>query len=180
MTKKMTKIAMMLVLGIGLMASAATAQDLKGVGFGPVGIFDGVETAQGNCETITQRCYGDTFVLNSFGENETHHLTVSLNYLNISNHNGSGMGVISGSWTLVVFRDNQYAGTLYGEIRNGNLSLLTNDSGEEVSKQVQVNLISTGGMGIFKGKEGENIGGVYSAITDLRSKETSGSASFNF
>jgi len=179
MKKQMTKLAAMLVLMVGLMASAVTAQIDSG-GFAPVGIFNGVETALGNCEAATGMCYGNTFALNSFGEWETHHLTVSLNYLNIQNPNGSGMGVMNGSWSLVVYRDNAYAGTLYGEVSGGSIVLVENASGEIVSKQVQLNLLSIGGSGIFEGKEGENISGVYNTITDLRTKETSGSAGFSF
>lgn len=179
MTKQMTKIAMMMVLAIGLMASAATAQN-KGDGFAPVGIYTGVETAQGTCETITGMCYGNTSVLNSFGEWESYHLTVSLNYIDIQNHNGSGLGVTGGTWSLVVVRDNQYAGTLYGEVLSGNI-LLTLDGNEEIiSKQTQIILQAKGGLGRFAGKESENISGVYNTITDLRSNETNGSVNFTF
>jgi hypothetical protein len=33
---------------------------------------------------------------------------------------------------------------------------------------------------LFPRKDNETVSGVYSAITDLRSKETTGNASFNF
>lgn len=179
MTKQMTKIAMMLVLVIGLTAGAATAQ-VDGGGLHSVGIYTGVETAAGTCEAVSMNCYGNTFALNSYGEWETYHLTVSLDYLGIANHNGNGMGITGGTWSLVVYRENGYAGTLYGKVQEGSLNIITDSKGVEVSKQVQAQLISTGGLGIFKGKEGENIGGVYAATIDLGSKETSGSASFNF
>lgn len=179
MTKQMTKIAMM-ILAIGLMAGAATAQNKNGGGgLAPVGIYTGVETSKGECVLSSATCYGDTFVMNSFGEWETHHLTVSLNY-SMDTFVPNSSIVTGGSWSLVVIRDNQYAGTLYGKIQTGSINLITNQNGEEISKQTQANLLSTGGLGIFAGKESENLAGVYNAITDLRSKETTGNANFNF
>ena len=179
MTKQMTKIAMMMILAIGLMAGAATAQNKDGDGFAPVGFYSGIETAQGTFDPISQIRYGNSFVLNSYGEWETHHLTVSLNY-STNQFIPNNYIVTGGSWSLVVFRDNQYAGTLYGEVQTGSVNLITNTNGEEVSKQVQVNLRSTGGLGTFQRKGNENISSVYRTTTDLRSMATQGNANFNF
>ena len=175
MKGQMTTIAMMLILVIGLSAGVAKAQIASG-------FYTGVETAPGTCEPTTSVCYGNTFVLNSFGEWESSHLTISLDYVETPNHNGSGMGIIGGRWSLVVFRDNQYFGTLHGRVETGNIILITDSpSGEEVSKrQVQALLISTGGLGAFNGKEFENIRAELTAISDLRSGEAQGTASFNF
>ena len=178
MNKQMTKMMVMAVLAIGLMASAATAQ-IKGGGFGPVGPYTGIETAVGSVDLLSQIHYGDTFVTNNFGEWESYHLTVSLNY-STSQFIPNSFIVTGGTWSLVVVRDNQYAGTLYGEVQAGSVNLIANNSGDIVSKQVQINLRSTGALGVFQGKGNENISGVYNATTDLRSKETTGNASFNF
>lgn len=179
MTKQMTKIAMMMVLAIGLMASAATAQNKDGGGFAPTGIYTGIETAEGNLDQLSAIRYGNSFVLNSFGEWETHHLTVSLDYTT-NQIVPNNFIVTGGTWSLVVVRDNQYAGTLYGDVQVGSVNLTTNANGEAVSKQVQVNLRSSGGLGIFAGRAGKDISGAYNAITDLRSSETNGNANFNF
>lgn len=179
MTKKMTKIAMMMVLAIGLMVSAATAQDKNGGGFAPIGIYTGIESAEGTLDQISQIRYGNSFVLNSFGEWETHHLTVSLDYTT-NQFVPNNFIVTGGSWSLVVLRDNQYAGTVYGEVQNGSVNIITNANGDEVSKQTQVTLRSSGGLGNFAGRESKNISGAYNAITDLRSNETTGRVDFNF
>ena len=179
MAKTTTKIAMMMVLAIGLMASAATAQNKDG-GFAPVGIYTGIETSAGTFESMSAMRYGNRYVLNSSGERESRHLTVSLNYLMSGPAPLQGFSVISGNWSLVVIRNNQYAGTLYGEVTGGAITFIENANGETTSKQIQINLQGTGGLGMFAGKESENISGVYQAITDLRSKETNGNASFNF
>jgi hypothetical protein len=177
--KQITKIAAMLVLVIGLMASAAMAQNKGDEGFAPVGIYTGMESAPGTLNLANSMCYGNSFVLVSFGEWETHHLTVSLNYSTnsfMANH----YIVTGGSWSLVVIRDNQYAGTLYGKVETGSVQLMTDSDGKEVSKKVQAILLSTGGLGVFEGKHGENISGVYDMTTDLRSSQTTGSANFSF
>lgn len=179
MTKKMTKIAMMMVLAIGLMVNAAAAQKINGDGFAPVGIYTGIETAQGTFDQISGVRYGDTFVMNSFGEWESYHLTVSIDY-STSPFVPNNFLVTGGTWSLVVIRENQYAGTLYGEVQSGGVNLITNSDGEEVSKQVQISLRSTGGLGSLQRKGEENISGVYNAITELRSMETTGNANFNF
>jgi hypothetical protein len=179
MTKQITKMMLMLVLAIGLTAGAATAQIKGGGSFAPVGIYTGTETAEGTYDQLSQIQYGDTFVMNSFGEWESYHLTVSLNY-STSQFVPNNFIVAGGTWSLVVVRDNQYAGTLYGEVQSGSVNLTANSSGEIIAKQVQVNLRSNGGLGLFPRKDNETISGVYSATTDLRSKETTGNASFNF
>jgi hypothetical protein len=179
MTKQMTKIALMLVLVMGLTASAAMAQNMKGGDLAPVGIYTGIETAEGTIDPISAICYGNSFDLNSYGEWETHHLTVSLNY-SINQFVPNNFIVTGGSWSLAVFRENVYAGTLYGEVQSGSLNLITNSNGKVVSKQVQVSLRSSSGLGIFKGKEYKNLGGVYNATTDFRSKETTGNVNFTF
>ena len=176
MTKQMTKIAMMVVLTVGLMASVATAQN-RGGGFIPAGIFNGVETSEGKCNTVSAMCYGDTFVLTSYGEWETHQLTISVNY-SLNTYIPNNFIATGGTWSLLVIRDNQLVGTLYGEVRTGSVNIITDNNGEAVSKQVRANLLSTGGLGIFAGKENKNIFGVYEAMTDSRSKETAGSLYF--
>lgn len=176
MIKQITKMMAMLVLAIGLMAGTATAQDKNGGGFAPIGIYAGVETNDGRCEGFTGMCYGNAFALSSFGEWETHHLTISIDYLAAGINPAEGFPVISGSWTLVVYRDNAYAGTLNGDVLGG--TVLINQ--ESSSKHVQVNLRSVRGSGVFAGKDAKDISGIYQATTNLRSKETTGSANFGF
>ena len=96
---------------------------------------------------------------------------VSLDYATNS-FNPNDLIVTGGSWSLVVVRENQYAGTLYGEVQTGSVNLITDDSGTEISKQVRVNLKADGGLGIFNGRGSKDISGVYDMMTDLRSKET--------
>lgn len=179
MTKQMTNVAMMMVLAMGLMASAIMAQKDNG-GFAPVGIYTGIETAEGTSDKAGGAVYGNTFVLTSHGEWETHQLTISLDYqVGIV---PNSFVVSGGSWSLTVFRDNKFAGSLSGQIESGLIVIGTNADGEDASKQVSVNLMSNRGSGMFDAKDRKDISGSYNAITDMRSREreTNGSLSMPF
>jgi hypothetical protein len=179
MTRQITKIAAMVTVILGLMASSTMAQKADGNGFAPIGLYTGTETMPGTSDPTNLMCYGNTFVLNSFGEWESYHLTVSLDYSTDSINPGS-LIVTGGTWSLVVIRENQYAGTLYGEIQTGSVNFNTNTNGDQISKSVYLNLKANGGMGTFSGRASEKITGVYDMKSDLRSNATNGNASFTF
>lgn len=182
MKKQMTKITMMLVLVIGL-AGAALAQNETSVdGILPVGgNYTGMETSPGNCDAIDGTCSGNLFVMTSDGKQESHTLVLFLKY-SINTFVPNSYVVTGGSWSLIVVRDNRYAGTLHGEILSGDMVLVQGEEVEPSSKEVRLNLASSQGFGIFDGKAGVNISGVYNATTDLKTKtkETKGTASFSF
>lgn len=174
MHKLLTKIILILTLA----ACASSAISAQGVG--PVGFYTGIESASGTCEMrVTSTCFGNTYVLNSFGEWESHHLTVSLNYFNSQPSGGNGFAVTGGNWSLVVIRENQYAGTLYGEIMNGSIIYPTTDD-EKSKKITEVNLQATNGLGIFKNKRRKKITGTLKMTTDLNSRETTGRLDLTF
>jgi len=73
----------------------------------------------------------------------------------------------------------------FGKLFNCKIPTITrqtnSDATEHSRSYLHCNLrYLQGGSGIFAGKDGENISGVYSTITDLRSKETMGSGNCNF
>lgn len=176
MTKQITKITM-LVLAIGLAAGAAAAQVKDDSGFAPVGLYTGEEIDEGICSRGSDAiCYGNVFALTSFGEWETHHLTISIDYMVGGINPKEGFPVVDGFWTLVVYRDNAFAGKLKGSVLGG--TVFVDD--ESSLKHVQLNLRSAGGSGMFEGKAGENINGIYRTTTNMRTKETSGNANFGF
>jgi len=143
---------LILVLG----ASTAIAQNMGGGGFAPPGFYTGTETSPGTYDPVSGMRWGQTFVLNSFGEWETYHLTVSIDY-STNQFVPNNFIVTSGNWNLVVVRDNAYAGTLYGNVSGGSVMLVTNSLGEIITQQTQINLRSTGNMGIFAGMNRSNI-----------------------
>lgn len=176
MNKQITNIATMLIMAVCILASAVTAQNKDGSGIAPVGVYTGIETMEGTLDPSDAIRFGNSFVLNSFGEWESHHLSVSMDYSNASINSRSLM-VTGGSWSLVVVRDNQYFGTLYGDIQSGSVSLVGR-KGELVEKQVQAILRATGGTGAFDSRKFQIASIVYAMTTNIRSGQSTGSASF--
>jgi len=149
-------------------------------------LITGIETASGTFEPMTNMFYGNSFVLNNFGESETHLLTISLDYscsLAYWREHCDALNslpVTGGSWSLVVFRNNDYAGTLFGKVSGGAIDAVTNRNGEPGFRQMQINLQATGGLGRFAGRRSANISGAYETITDTSSNETTGNINFTF
>ncbi|MGI8640664.1 MAG: hypothetical protein ACR2MG_12060 [Pyrinomonadaceae bacterium] len=98
----------MVILAIGLTASAAAQSQTNG-GLIQTISLTGMETAKGTYELMTDKFYGNSFVLNSFAESETHHLTVSLDYSCSLDYlcercdTNSHFPVTGDSWSLVIF-----------------------------------------------------------------------------
>ena len=177
-TTPLTRMAAIMILAVGLMTSSAMAQNKHGAGFAPVGFYTGVEAAAGTLEPTTGNHYGNTLVMNSYGEWETYCLTVSIDY-SITQFVPNSYIVTGGSWSLVVFRDGVYAGTLYGTVPSGNVLVSTNSSSDSI-KLTQINLLTTGGLGAFNNKEFRDINGVMNATTDIRSSEAAGNVALSF
>lgn len=178
--KQLLLLTSTLVLVLG--ASTAIAQNKGGGGFAPPGFYTGTETSPGTYDPVSGMRWGQTFVLNSFGEWETYHLTVSIDYAT-NQFVPNNLIVTSGNWNLVVVRDNAYAGTLYGDVSGGSVLLVANIRGEIITQQTQANLRSTGNMGIFAGMKRSNISGVFTGTTDLSVhgfRETTGGLPLTF
>jgi len=185
MIKQMTKIAAVIILAIGFTTSAAAQGKTNFVLTQSIPLT-GIETARGTFEPMTNMFYGNSFVLNNFGESETHLLTVSLDYSNSLAYwceycdALNSFPVTGGSWSLVVFRNNVYAGTLFGKVSGGAIDAVTNRNGEPGFRQMQINLQATGGLKSFAGKRSANMSGVYETITDVSSNQTTGNVYFTF
>lgn len=179
MTKQMTKTAMMMVLAIGLIAGATMAQKIDDGGIVPSVFYTGFETADGTLDPMSENLYGNNFVMNNFGKWESRHLTVSVDYPT-NPYNSDNFIVTGGTWSLVIIRENQYAGTLYGKVAGGVITLIEDPKEEKSSKLTQLKLQTTGDIGVCKEKENCDITGDLNMTTDLKTKETNGYVSFNF
>jgi hypothetical protein len=177
-TKTLIRLTAILILTVGLMTTAALAQNKDDGKFAPVGFYTGVQSAEGTLEPITGIRYGNTLVMNSFGEWETYCLTVSLDYATTQFVPNSFI-ITGGSWSLMVIRDNAYLGTVYGKVSGGDVLVSTNSNGEQI-QVTQLNLQATGGLGAFTGKKVVNLSGIGTMTTDLRSGRLQGDVTFNF
>lgn len=137
-------------------------------------LYTGIESAAGTCEMMfTATCYGNTFVLNSFGKAETRHLTVSLNYFNSLPNGGNGFAILGGTWSLVVIRDGQYVGTIYGDVKDGSIVFPQNEN-EPSAKITTATLRITGGLGSFETRRRKKTSVTLNLSTHLTSRQTTG------
>jgi hypothetical protein len=174
----LARMAAVLILAVGLMTSTAMAQNKSNANAKPIGYYTGVETAAGTLESITGNHYGNTFVLNSYGEWDTHLLSVSLDY-STTQFVPDNFIVTGGSWSMVIIQAGGYAGTIYGKVLGGNVLITTNSTGD-TTQSTQINLISTGGLGVFDGKSYRDLTGSISATTDLRTSLMQGNVVLSF
>lgn len=176
-TKLVARMAAIMLLAVGFMASSAIAQDKDRPTFRPIGYYVGVEASEGTLEAASGNTYGNTIVLNSFGEWDTNSLTVSLNY-STNQFVPENFIVTGGTWSMVVTQNNVYAGTIYGKVMAGNVQLSTNNNGDSI-QITQIMLQATGGLGVFEGKEIKGRSGSFDVTTDLRSRQSEGNVQFN-
>jgi hypothetical protein len=178
MKNQMIKMAMMIVCVASLMTAAVSAQNEIGDDLAKGFIYDGVETSAGNQDPMSGSQYGNTFVLTKQGKGESRYITVSVN----SREMFKGVGVTGGAWSVAVFRDGAYVGTVYGEVVSGDIQEIINKKGELIGKQTRIDLLGTGGTGIFDNEESQKINGCLNMTTELLTKKkiTTALAELNF
>jgi hypothetical protein len=108
--------ALMLML-VGSAAAQRGAGDIN-VAQGTNTLFinklEGVETFSGIVDTEDNIIWGNTYAV----RNETATLTISFNrMMNIFSSDRDN--IVSGSWTMAVYKNGEYAGTLYGDVISG-------------------------------------------------------------
>jgi hypothetical protein len=167
MKNQMIKMAMMIVWAAGLMTAAVSAQNEIGDDLAKGFIYDGVETSAGNQDPVSGFQYSNTYVLTSLREGESRYMTVSVN----SREMFKGVGVTGGAWSVAVFRDGAYVGTVYGEVVSGDIQNIVSKKGYVVGKQTRVDLQGTGGTGIFDNEESQKINGSLIMSTELLTKK---------
>jgi hypothetical protein len=179
MIRTTIKLATILILTIGIMTGAASAQNKNGGNIAPVGIYDGVESAVGTVDLVNSMVWGNSLVMTSYGEWETHHLTVAFDYSTNYFNPLNGYAVTGGSFCLISYRSGKYEGTVYGNLTGGAV-LVSTENIAAATKSTNLNLRISGGTGIFDRKDIENLRFSFRSVTDSRSHETHGSAFLPF
>lgn len=160
-------------------AQIATQSSRERKSFASVRVYTGTEISGGRFDSMNTMLWGNTYVLTGTNEQETHSLTISLDYYDSQPNGGNGFAVMSGMWSLVVFRNNAFAGTLYGDVSGGAITFLQNDDGGTVSKRTNAVLKVNGGTGIFKKRKIQIINCIYEATTEFSSNQTTGTLNLN-
>jgi hypothetical protein len=82
----------------------------------------GAQTAGGTYDDLDKKVWGNTFVLNGSGEWFSVHMTIMLDYTEGVPTFKEGNPVSLGNWSMVIYRDNAYFGTVYGDVQEGEIT----------------------------------------------------------
>ena len=158
----MKKLIYLLALTILLVGSiAAQSGQIQPMSSSELSNFElaGVQTAAGDYDKAQNAYLGNTFALNGANEKFSTNLTISMDYTapGLPAYSPDQMAlsgpvmseITRGTWSLTVYQDGAYYGTLYGDIRGGGISWQTGKSDIVVSRVSEVKLRITGGMDAF-------------------------------
>ncbi len=123
-------------------------------GSGPVpSNFSGQETVGGTKDLLNNIYRNNTFVMISNDPADPANagsLTVSLDMAPIDGLPGA-YNIVSGNWSLTVFREGNYVGSLYGEISRGRVTdTLNNLTGETLQRKIKARIRIKGGIGSYE------------------------------
>ncbi len=181
MYKQMIQIAAMLILLVGAANGQTFDQNPKPEPIVGAFFYNGVETSPGVLEQAGSTRYGNSYILDSTGEWETRHLTVSLNYYSSLPSGATTLTILGGSWSMITYDLNgQYQGTLYGDVVSGVIDFKPDASGNVINKKTSAQLMSTGYLRPFLLPIKRRLRGTLEMTTNLDSPQTSGTLNLNF
>lgn len=109
--------------------------------FAPGVSMTGVQTTVGTYDQFNDTCWGNTFVLRGSGEWFAVQLTISMDYTQALPNPDQGNKIVLGTWSMVVYEDNEYSETYYGEVTEGNINwFLAPKTGEIFKRNTEANL----------------------------------------
>jgi len=138
--------------------------------------FQGMESSGGTMDVLSNLYRGHSFVFLSDDRTNPISLTVTMDY-GLIEAPGTYQ-VVSGQWTLVVFEDGNYVGTLFGDIPQGMIQEVANlESAGGVSQRTfKLNFRITGGMDRYENTEPEDDPhGGFQGTVDTKSSHAEGS-----
>ncbi len=101
----------------------------------------GVQSTVGTYDQLNDTCWGNTFVLRGSGEWFAVQLTISMDYTQALPNPDVGNAIVLGTWSMVVYEDNQYSTTYYGDVPRGNINwYLSPKTGEIFKRNTEANL----------------------------------------
>jgi hypothetical protein len=133
------KKALFTITIIAMFAGVLAAQS-KGIGDGK-GMFTsgvsltGMQITPGTYDDIDKRVWGNTFVLNGSGEWFSVHMTVTMDYNEGIPSFKDGNAIALGNWSMVIYRDNVYFGTVYGDFTEGEINWILNPKTGDLEKR---------------------------------------------
>jgi hypothetical protein len=175
MKKAAYTIALILLLAGG---AAAQSYDVKSERdaslFQQAGIdllLSGVETSRGIYDVINDKCWGNTFALNGSDGLLTGHFTISMNYTPGKPSPDKISSVVSGVWTMTVYKHEFYFGMLFGEIVTGSIEWnFDKESGSLLSRFTSIKLRTNGGTDAYEYVGGKEPNGEFFAVSYMNNK----------
>lgn len=76
--------------------------------------MEGLELAKGTFDQIDDKVWGNTFLVAGSEGKSLGQLTLSVDYVSGTPDAFNGNRVTNGTWSLALFREGQYAGSIYG------------------------------------------------------------------
>lgn len=169
----MKKLVYIFALGFVLTASAFAQssfnESTNNDAIAPIQIalkLSGVETTNGTYDVIDNKFWSNTFALN--GNNGTSHFTISMDYMNAKP--GQDSEVVSGNWTLVVFKGGEYRGLLFGDVIGGYIVWSYDKEEKPLSRFTSVKVRILGGTGVFEGSIDEGTTGIFNSYSEVGTK----------
>lgn len=117
----------------------------------------GIQSAEGLDESFNDVRSGNTFVLSGGDESVSVHLTISMNYTSATPDLVMGNKIVGGTWTLIVYKNDVYFGTLYGDVSGGEISWKTDGRDNFISRQTDVKFAIAGGLDGYEYREEESV-----------------------
>ena len=134
----------------------------------------GVEVTKGTFDSEDSKVWGNTFTLHGNSGELSYNFTISMDY--ISEKPTPFNEVAGGHWTLAVFKNGEYVGTLYGEVLGGTITWNFDRRGNPISRNTSVKVKIHGRTNWFEGV-GEGNTGVFVNYSSVGTKVSVSKAS---
>lgn len=93
----------------------------------------GIQNTPGLYDGVNNKCWGNGFVMTGGNKEISTYLTVSMDYVDGLPNPDFGNNIVNGTFSLVVYRNNEYVGVLFGEIPTGTINWKRNPYGDRES-----------------------------------------------
>jgi hypothetical protein len=140
--------------------------------------FTGRENLPGTFDALNQMMRGNSFVLVSDDQVNQTSMTVSFDLISADEPNVQK--VVNGNWTLMVYENGSYAGTIYGDVFDGRSTDQVNASGALTQRAFTARFRIRGGIGRYSNVVIDETPSVdYSSVTDYTNgKSTTATISY--
>lgn len=140
--------------------------------------FTGRETSGGSYDSMNRLQRNNTFVMASEGQTNASSMTTAFDM--IPGDEINTFKIVDGRWTIMVYENGLYVGSIYGEFFDGRVTDQVDGSGNRTMRTVTSWFRIKGGIGRFEnaGSE-ENASGQFTSVTDYTNgKRTTATLSY--